>query len=270
MSAAWDALYAFAMTLPTLVPGTVVVDWSTPWLDRTAAATSRVPLSGWTDGTHPTADHWQTIAQLSTPSVANLFKRRTSQKDLAWFFTNMTGIGGTLAGSGTISGVASTGTALFGTVDTTIVGAKTVDDKQDIVFSTVSSVISTTMVNMITDNYPVTAAHGRQWVRGFMRIKVIAASNVGTLQLDAINSDGSTQINQNVNASYTTFGTDPALIGKELTLETAAYKLQNKATTAKMQLSIRPGTVAAMTGEVVILETGFMPATEDVCYRWIS
>jgi lysophospholipase L1-like esterase len=260
--AAWDAMYSFAMTLPALVPGTVVVDWSTPWLDL-GLTTSRAPLSGWTDGTHPSPGKWQTIAALSQSSLANIFKYRTSHEDIALWFSDMSGTSGTFLGTAT--GVTATGTLLYGTSDITVTGSKTPANKQNIVFASTSSTVATTQALLVTTSYGMTVAYGGQWVRGFMRVKLKSASNVGTLQIEAIQDNSN--LNHTINASYTTFGADPAMINTEITMETAPFKLLSAVATAKMQIIVRPGTTAAMTGEIEIIEIGFLPATEDISYQ---
>jgi hypothetical protein len=57
------------------------------------------------------------------------------------------------------------------------------------------------------------------------------------------------------------------MINTEITMETAPFKLLSAVATAKMQIIVRPGTTAAMTGEIEIIEIGFLPATEDISYQ---
>jgi hypothetical protein len=261
----WDASYAYAMGLT----GCIVIDWSTPWLDTTQP-TVRVPLANWTDGTHPAQAYYNTIGSKYTkPYIANIFGKRSTHADFALFLTDMSGSVAIVDGTGRTTGVMSSGVSLYCSTGCATVGSKTANDDLDIVFSNSSPVVVSTAITLVTTSYTTAAnvALGGQWVKSFVRLKVISAINVGNFQLTAVNADGLSQVYHTANASLTDYGIDAALIGQEITLETAPYKLQNQLVNVKTQLDIRPHSTAAMSGEVVVLEMGIIPATQEISWE---
>lgn len=261
--AAWDEMLNFTMyQTPTIV---TPVDVSTPWLD-TAQPTLRTPISGWTDGTHPSPNYWTTIAQLILPQLKKLLCIMDSHVPIALAFTDMSGTGGTTSGAGTTSGTVAAGLQIITPTSCTTVCSKTASGKQRLVYACATTAnISTHQLTVASFSYTTNPSTlGGQWVKGSVRFKVNSLTSISIIQPGLLMGDGNSQLEHTCNEVSAT-AQDPSIIGKELTYETAAVRVMDAVSNLKIQLNIRPVTGAIDAAiDIELIEMCLLPATGEI------
>jgi hypothetical protein len=253
-SAVYDQIKNVINNMDSFIPGARGVNVSDLWLDK-SLPNARQPLAGWTDGVHPSTNRYQTIGEYLVAALADLVGYRSTHADIAIQFIDMFGTSGTASGLVGGSTVSSGGT-LTAQAGVTAVAYKSGDDKQMIEFSVpgASNVGSTQLIYQ-SANFTYPASYGGQHVIGFIRFRVFGAVNLDMFQLSLNFSDNtSTTTNQDSGNAA-----DPAYIGKEITLETAAVRIPNNATSWFLYFAIRPQTLSSpsgVAGSIKIIECG--------------
>lgn len=258
--AAFDSLVSYLLnTLPTDVPGAVSIDLSTPWLD-TGAPTLRKPISGWTDGIHPVPGKKATIANFALSALEETIGTLDSLADCAIESFDMSGTGGSTAGAGSITnnGVAA-GWTITADAGVSVIASKTAGGAQRIQYSVAgASNVSTTQASLSrSPNMP--GSVGGQWVKGYIKFKINAASQISIFQSLLQFSSGE---------QYTVWqdngmGLDAGLIGNTYTVETTAARVPYGATTYTLHIALRPETLGSPSGvsaDIEILEAGIIPS----------
>lgn len=261
----YDDMLAYVLNIGSLVPGAEGFDLSTPWLDTTQP-TLRTPLAGWTDGgIHPKANKRMTIGAIVAAMLSPAVGTRSTLSDLALDLYDMTGTGGTATGLAGGSVVAA-GITVVADAGVTATASKTAADKQRVVFSVAgaSNVSSTTCkVRKPTNSLPTNA--GGQQVKGYAIIKINALTNVSMLYpYITFNGSGGETYSAWQDSDVMT---DPAMVGKTLTIETAAVRIPNGATSYDIDVWMRPQTLdspSGVAGDFEVLEMGLLlsPAGE--------
>lgn len=257
-SLVFDQIKQAVIDIDQYVPGAVGINISDFWLDK-SLPNARQPIAGWTDGVHPNASRYQTIGSFIAPKLQELFGQRASYDDLALELIDMSGSGGTQSGLQGGS-IVSAGTSLTAQAGVTASAYKSGNDTQIVDFTIPgASNVGTTQILWVSSAISIPASFGGQWVIGFIRFKVNAATNIDMYQCYIAFSDGT---GSNFNQDSTN-GSDGAYIGNELAIESAAVRVPAGSTSVSIGFSIRPQTLASpsgVAGNVEIIESGFMLA----------
>lgn len=259
----YDAMLTYVLNIGNVVPGARGFNLSTPWLD-TAQPTLRPPLAGWTDGVHPNANKRMTIGDMVAAMLSPIIGSRSTLADIALDSYDMSGTGGTA--TNLVGGsVVAANTTVSADAGVTATASKTADDKQRVVFSVAgaSNVSSTTAkVRKLSNALPTNV--GGQMAKGYAIIKINALTNVSMLYPYITFSPGFETYSAWQDSDVMT---DPAMVGKTLTIETSAVRIPNGATSYDIDVWMRPqtlGSPSGVSGDFEVLEMGLLlsPAGE--------
>lgn len=223
----FDTLRAWMTgTLPTAFGVTIpVIDASSPWLDTTGGY--RKPLTSVSsDGIHPDVAKRWTAATNFVSAFSAIFGTRSSLADLSWSSNpTMSGTGGSavnVTNSGVADGYRITQTNAPGTVT----ASKTAEGYQKISMSSATNTATAPIFKALiypamTFNNPDLAKYVA--VRGFAKLRINTLTGcdwLGPIFLNNGTDDIGSGGKSSTNSQFV--GTDAALVGKTITLETHA------------------------------------------------
>lgn len=240
-AAAYDEMEAYVMNLPNKFPGAYAVNPGAIYIDKTNPTIPRQPLAGWTDGVHPNTSKRPTIAFSVLPIVKEAFGSSVSNRSaLFGVNTTLSGTGGTA--SNLVGGsVVPASTTITANAGVTCATSKTATDALafDMSIAGASNISSTQM--LITQSF----THPKTWgpntlVKLVARFYVESISNVAILQLSHTYGSIVSGFQEQ------DWSLDPALNGKEFTIETVAIPYRNAATLlSDITFAVRPSTLSS-------------------------
>ena len=259
-SACFDYLLAKTLAINTVISGAYGFDMSKPWLD-TSITTSRAPLAGWTDGVHPNANKFHTIAGFIQTAMQSIIGTGAGYANLALYYSDMAGTTGTLSGAG-ITGQAATGFTITADTGVTATASKTAADKQRISMSVAgASNVSTTTVTVTRSTITVPTSFSGQWIKGAVKGRINSSSNLVSMYQTALAFNDGTIFSQ---GQVTDFGTDPGILG-EFCFETPSVCIPDGATTIALTFQIRPQTLGSPSGVAADFEIDEMAIIPGEC-----
>lgn len=230
-------------------PYAVPVDVSNPWLDRAQLVNNkRQPIAGISsDGIHPDGNTRYTVAAYVAPQIAPYLPAGSNAAGTPGALNAnpaMTGTTGTLSNA---TGTVATSYSLTGEAGVTAVGSKNADGSQKVVMSvagasnlgTTRTLFNNTALTLPINFGPTSALRAR------VKVRVNSQANMSLIQPQIVFSGGETH---SVGQNETNWVIDPAIVGQVLTLESAPVPVPNGATTAQLQLLLRPQTLGSPSG----------------------
>lgn len=248
----------------TSLSGNVIgVDPGNAWLDK-VNTTDRVPLAGWTDGVHLNANfYWRAAAVLQGVLNNKLLLPIIPKSNIAFDYLPTTGTGGSVNGDTTPTGVFAAGfeAGLFG-AGTTLVGSKTSDDYQRLVYTIPGAANNgATVFYYSTLSRSLSFASGGQPFKASCEISLSTKSTkAGTMWIQVDFNTGESYSGHIVTPSFD----DPTVAGKTITLETPTVVVPEGAASYTLALYCFPTSAGSPSGvfvDIIIKSFALLPAS---------